>query len=248
MQLAPILRKLRGQPLRLGNLFEIQRGVQPYSRSKHTEEQISTRFLHANQRINSEYLPELQGTELSRYAIVPGRTSYLRYCPQIASIRSIHMFQGRRIVLRRLLTRRFRLQASSTDDTLITTDNVLNVVPRLPSVDVSAALGILNSRLLSWYYVSSSMIAQKDDFPQVTISGLADLPLPKAEDTNTARLSGLVEEMLALYKQLAAAKTDHEKSVLQRQIDATDRKIDQLVYELYGLTDKEIQIVEGDTS
>jgi len=36
--------------------------------------------------------------------------------------------------------------------------------------------------------------------------------------------------------------------VLQRQIDATDRKIDQLVYELYGLTDKEIQIVEGDTS
>jgi hypothetical protein len=30
---------------------------------------------------------------------------------------------------------------------------------------------------------------------------------------------------------------------LQRQIDATDRQIDQLAYELYGLTDEEIRIV-----
>ncbi|MHB8846309.1 MAG: hypothetical protein ACYC7L_16365 [Nitrospirota bacterium] len=37
----------------------------------------------------------------------------------------------------------------------------------------------------------------------------------------------------------------HEKTALQRQIDATDRQIDQLVYELYGLTEDEIKIVEG---
>jgi len=35
------------------------------------------------------------------------------------------------------------------------------------------------------------------------------------------------------------------KSLLQRRIDATDRQIDQLVYELYELTDEEIRIVEG---
>jgi len=34
----------------------------------------------------------------------------------------------------------------------------------------------------------------------------------------------------------------------QRQIDATDRQIDRLVYELYGLTESEIQIVEGANS
>jgi len=58
----------------------------------------------------------------------------------------------------------------------------------------------------------------------------------------------LVGSMLSLNKQLAAANTDHEKTALQRQIDATDRQIDQLVYELYGLTDEEIRIVEGDVS
>jgi hypothetical protein len=33
----------------------------------------------------------------------------------------------------------------------------------------------------------------------------------------------------------------------QREIDATDRQIDQLVYQLYGLTDDEIRIVEEAT-
>ena len=35
--------------------------------------------------------------------------------------------------------------------------------------------------------------------------------------------------------------------MLQRQIEATDRQIDRLVYELYGLSDEEIAIVEEAT-
>ncbi len=57
------------------------------------------------------------------------------------------------------------------------------------------------------------------------------------------RIVELVEQTLSLHKQLAA-KTDHEKTAIQRQIDATDQRIDRLVYELYGLTDEEIKIVE----
>jgi len=46
-------------------------------------------------------------------------------------------------------------------------------------------------------------------------------------------------------KALPQAKTDHDKTLLQRQITTTDHQIDQLVYELYGLSDDEIAIVEG---
>ncbi len=51
--------------------------------------------------------------------------------------------------------------------------------------------------------------------------------------------------MLALHKQLAAAKLAHDQTALQRHIAATDRQIDNLVYELYGLSEEEIKIVEG---
>lgn len=44
---------------------------------------------------------------------------------------------------------------------------------------------------------------------------------------------------------MAVAQTPADKERLKRQIDATDREIDRLVYNLYGLTDDEIAIVEG---
>ena len=48
---------------------------------------------------------------------------------------------------------------------------------------------------------------------------------------------GLVERMLHLHKKLAAEQAPHVKTVLQRHAagEATDREIDRLVYELYGL-------------
>ena len=44
---------------------------------------------------------------------------------------------------------------------------------------------------------------------------------------------------------LRAATLDAEKAVLQNAVTATDQEIDALVYELYGLTPEEIQLVEG---
>jgi hypothetical protein len=40
------------------------------------------------------------------------------------------------------------------------------------------------------------------------------------------------------------SRTPTDTTAIQRQIDATDQRIDRLVYELYGLTDEEIGIVE----
>jgi hypothetical protein len=56
-----------------------------------------------------------------------------------------------------------------------------------------------------------------------------------------ARMVARVEQMLALHKRRTAARTPHEQSVLA----ATDRQIDRLVYDLYGLSEEEVRIVEG---
>jgi hypothetical protein len=67
----------------------------------------------------------------------------------------------------------------------------------------------------------------------------------RPDNTRHDRMVELVERMLALNEQFAAAKTAHEKTTIQRQIDTTDAQIDKLVYELYGLSEDEIKIVEG---
>jgi len=109
--------------------------------------------------------------------------------------------------------------------------------------------GLLNSRLLDFYLkrVSTSfrggyLAANRQFIEQLPIRAI-----DFSDPTDKAHHDGmvdLVETMLKLHKDLQAAKTNHEKSLIQRQIDATDKQIDQLVYELYGLTEKEIRIVE----
>lgn len=54
----------------------------------------------------------------------------------------------------------------------------------------------------------------------------------------------LVNQAMRLQEELTDTKTPQSGTAIERQIDATDRQIDELVYELYGLTDKEIRIVE----
>jgi hypothetical protein len=55
----------------------------------------------------------------------------------------------------------------------------------------------------------------------------------------------LVTQMLDLHQRLHTATSTSDRELLQRQIDATNKTIDALVYELYGLTEEEIRIVEG---
>jgi hypothetical protein len=105
-------------------------------------------------------------------------------------------------------------------------------------------------------YAASVMSRFWDSFlaDDMNQSYLEKIPIPAVESANGgdntayARTVDLVEQMLALHQQLAAAKTPQDQTVLQRQIDATDRQIDRLVYELYGLTDTEIKIVEAASS
>ncbi|MBM3332687.1 hypothetical protein FJY68_12720 [candidate division WOR-3 bacterium] len=54
----------------------------------------------------------------------------------------------------------------------------------------------------------------------------------------------MVERMLDLHKQLTKAKTPHGQESLKRTIQATDNQIEALVYELYGLNEDEIRIVD----
>ena len=51
--------------------------------------------------------------------------------------------------------------------------------------------------------------------------------------------------MLALMPKLRAEMDESKKTTLQNAVDATDRQIDTLVYELYGLTEEEIWIRGG---
>ena len=112
-------------------------------------------------------------------------------------------------------------------------------------------LGLLNSKLLQCVFELQNPQMVEKVFAEIKVIYVERLPVRRIDINNSAdkarhdRMVELVERMLDLHKQLSTAKTDHAKTNLQRQIDATDAQIDKLVYELYGLSTDEIKIVEG---
>ena len=61
------------------------------------------------------------------------------------------------------------------------------------------------------------------------------------------RTGGVVRASIVASEATDAARMPNPKEAIHRQMDATDRQIDRLVYELYGLTEEEIKIVEEQT-
>jgi len=110
--------------------------------------------------------------------------------------------------------------------------------------DLKYLSAILASSLINFWCVNYLADDMNQSYLEKIPICLADLN-DHADKSRYNRVVSLVDQMLSLNKQLPEVKTDHEKTALQRQIDATERQIDQLVYELYGLTEEEIKIAEG---
>ena len=121
----------------------------------------------------------------------------------------------------------------------------------LPGVDVSYhyVLGLLNARLLSWFLKLCST-PFRGGYIALNRQYIQNLPIRaiRFDDASDValheRMVALVRYTLALHDEMPSANTT-KKADLERQIAATDAEIDALVYELYGLTEEEIAIVEG---
>lgn len=119
----------------------------------------------------------------------------------------------------------------------------------LPTDDLYL-LGLLNSKVCDFvlHRIASTKQGGFYEYKPMYVSQLPIRPIDFSDPADVQRhdqVVALVERMLSLHRQLAAAQTPAERSVLQRQVEATDREIDRLVYALYDLTPAEIQIVEG---
>jgi hypothetical protein len=110
-------------------------------------------------------------------------------------------------------------------------------------------LGLLNSNLAYFYFrsVCAGLEGKNDIYLRFFGQYLEGFPVAvnPISPSGSHKITSLVEHILNLQQQLTCANTPNEKILLQRQIDTTDHQIDALVYELYGLTDEEIKIVEG---
>ncbi|MBE9231424.1 Eco57I restriction-modification methylase domain-containing protein [Cuspidothrix issatschenkoi LEGE 03284] len=111
-------------------------------------------------------------------------------------------------------------------------------------------LGLLNSKVLEFYLKKTATVMRggyysfESRFIRHLPIKLVDNSQPKSQDLHDLIVK-LVEQMLTLDQRLNQAQTPPQQKMIKQQIKATDRQINQLVYQLYELTDAEIDIVDN---
>ena len=61
------------------------------------------------------------------------------------------------------------------------------------------------------------------------------------------RVGQLATQLLKQRRDLRSARDPQQAAHLKREVEATDRSLDRLVYQLYGLSDEEVELVESST-
>jgi REP element-mobilizing transposase RayT len=237
----PVVRSLlahcHARAVSLGSVAQVLYGIKTGDNSKYLSSAKTARHLKK----------ALKTGELTRYSI-SWKGLYLWWNDKLAGYRKSSVEVPKIIVqyIRKLsLTRRI-IAAVDASGEFYPLNNYSYITVNEEPYSLLYLAGIINSSLVNYYYANTFI-----DY-NIKPTYLSQLPIrtinlsDKKDKAQHDKMVSLVERMLKLHKELPKAKTPDEKTRLERQITATDKQIDNLVYDLYGLTEEEIKIVEGE--
>jgi hypothetical protein len=185
----------------LGEITDTARGILP----RRTD-------LSAEQH-GPEWKPYFDG-DIYRYQLNWEPKAWVKYSPDLREMPSdYHYFVGSRVLVRRLISRQARLMATWVSEEFVNKKDLYNVLVTEKDYSPLFLLALLNSRLFSYLYIAQSTVASRDDFPQVTLADLRELPIRRIEFTTPPEeREWLVEEALLRYE----AYLEHGEDVMVR--------------------------------
>ena len=171
----------------------------------------------------------LTGSDVSKYHYT--KLSYISQSVLEAFSKDNKYFSKERILLRE--TGSFLTAVYLGNETIFSNRSLYSILITDGRLSTKYVLALLNSSLLQWYY-STMFKGETELFPKIRIAQAKKLPIPIASKDKQQPIISLVDQILAVKRTNSSADTS-----------ALEREIDRLVYGLYGLTEEEVEVVEG---
>lgn len=173
-----ILDKIEKCSCSLKNYATVKAGLQAYEIGKGnpicTKEMKDNRIYHSMKKIDNTYYQYLHGSDVCRYSL-NWSGEYLKYGSNLAAPRKFILFSSPRILVRQIPSKPpYCINSCFTNEILLNDRNSMNIIK------ISKApyyiLGILNSRLISFWFVHKFGKMQRGVFPQFKIKNLNHFP------------------------------------------------------------------------
>jgi len=201
----------------------------------------------SNKKETEKHRKIIRGKNIERYSINFSETYVYFDKDQLWSNTDESMF----LVDEKIISRQTsdHLVAAYDNEQYFSLDSTHVIIPH--EINAKYFLALFNSRLLNYCYQKIVPEAGRT-FAQVKTVNLKQLPIRTIDFSNPVekaqhdKLVALVDNMLELQKKYHEARMDRDKELYERQIKIVDAQIDGLVYDLYGLTEEEVKVVEGE--
>ena len=234
---AGILNKIENASKELKEIADVKCGLGAYGKDKgnppQTKEMIQNRVYHSKRKEGEEWFKYIEGEDVKRYSLTWMNEEYLKWGKHLREPRNNwDLFSTPRILVRQIPSKLpYCINACYTEDTILNDRNSMNII--YIKENPKYVLGVLNSKALSFWFAHKFGKLQRGLFPQFKINELATFPIPQASAAQQSQIITWIDEILAIKNNNPQANTC-----------TLETKIDKLVYQLYGLTDSEIQVIE----
>ena len=130
--------------------------------------------------LGDEYKAVLNG-KLDRY-VTEDSFEFVKYGDNLRERpSSFDIFVGNRILVRRIISRQFRIMASIAVNDFVTKKDIYIFKLKNEDFSIQYILSIINSKLISYLKTKSSTTAKKDDFTQLTLSDIRQIKIPQID-------------------------------------------------------------------
>jgi len=142
---------------------------------------------------------------------------------------SFYPNKGDRILIRRIVNRKNRIMCCvETKHYIVKKDLYSLVVPK--DEDIFYILGVLNSSLVSYLILSRNPITTKNDFRQISLSDIRNIPIPKVNSSN---------------KKIVKTISDLAKKLSNNYNEDDDKLLDIFIYHLYNISENQIELINS---
>lgn len=227
------LRKIHTKGKLLGEIADFTLGITPYDKYRgHSPKLIKNKEFHSDVKLTADYQPLIKGENIIPYHINNVTARFIKYGDWLGAPRDERFFNAPRVIVRQIVSGKPpKIYAGYSNESLYFTQIGFGIIPKeeLTPLELTA---LLNSKLINFYHKYLFLDIEKELFQKILIENCKQFPCLAFPDS--LEIENKVLEIIWIKKENPAADTS-----------CLETEIDRLVYELYGLTEEEIVIVES---
>lgn len=246
-----ILKKIEKETLPLEYYCDFSLGLTPYDKYKgHSKHDIENKVFHSDKKKTKFHKPLIGGGDITRYGVRWQGNTYIKYGSWLGAPREQRFFTDHRIVVRQIISGNpLRIYAAYANKEYYNPQSAFNILVKenfSKEISVKYLLGIFNSNLMTYYHREKFIDSNKILFQKILIANARKFPIQVASKSAQKKISDLVDVMIALESRLynlGDEISERTKKII-RQMEITDKKINDEVYKIYGLTKSESDSIE----